>query len=233
MSAGPDNQSSIQKSAPPMTEDEWLASTDAKALLAFVKGKISERKLRLFTCACGRRKLERLYSRSDPRFVAVMARYDDRDRRILDVEERYADGAVSMEALVAVYEEAGNDPTDALDAAYFDPYLDAYYVDADFVDHCGTTPAEVQSVQCKLLHDIIGNPFQPTLVDPSWGKCTDVPVLKMAQAIYDRRSFGDLWVLAIVLEEAGCTNAQVLHHCREPGPHVRGCWVVDLVLGKS
>ena len=58
-------------------------------------------------------------------------------------------------------------------------------------------------------------------------------MLNLAQAIYEERRFGDLPVLADALEEAGCTDADILSHCRGPGPHVRGCWVVDLLLGKQ
>jgi hypothetical protein len=55
----------------------------------------------------------------------------------------------------------------------------------------------------------------------------------MARRIYDERAFHDLPILADALEEAGCTDAEILAHCRSSGEHVRGCWVVDLVLGKT
>jgi hypothetical protein len=58
-------------------------------------------------------------------------------------------------------------------------------------------------------------------------------VSKMAQAIYGDRAFEHLPILADALEEAGCTDAAILDHCRQPGEHVRGCWVVDLLLGKK
>ncbi len=84
--------------------------------------------------------------------------------------------------------------------------------------------------QCNLIRDIFGNPFRPVAADPAW--ITPI-VVAIAAAIYDDRAFDRLPVLADALEEAGCTNADVLLHCREPGEHVRGCWVVDLVLGKA
>ena len=238
-----------------MTEEEWLVSTDLKAMLTFLKGNVSERKLRLFACACGRHRLHR--------------KHDERDRRILEVEERYADGMTSIESLVAEYEAAGNDPVDAMDAAYFDPYLNAYYMHAEYEQSLGTTPQEVRLLHCGLLRDITGNPFRSTTVKRSWGERRENTVLRMAQSIYgllrdsignpfrsttvqrswlirnqsavvrmaqsiyDDRSFDNLPILAHALEEAGCTDAEVLTHCREPGPHVRGCWVVDLILGKS
>ena len=58
-------------------------------------------------------------------------------------------------------------------------------------------------------------------------------MVKFARSIYDNGDFGCLAVLADALEEAGCTNSDILDHCRKPGEHVRGCWVVDLVLGKT
>jgi hypothetical protein len=63
-----------------------------------------------------------------------------------------------------------------------------------------------------------------------WNEST---VTELAQAIYTDRAFDRLPILADALEEAGCTDAAILEHCRGPGPHVRGCWVVDLLLGKE
>ena len=88
-------------------------------------------------------------------------------------------------------------------------------------------------VQAALLRDIFGNPFRPVAIEHGWLTWNDGTIPKIAQAIYDDRAFDRLLVLADALEEAGCTNADLLNHCREPGPHVRGCWVVDLVLGRE
>jgi hypothetical protein len=87
--------------------------------------------------------------------------------------------------------------------------------------------------QAKLVRDIFSNPFRPPSLDPSWLSWNDGTIPKLAQAIYDDRAFDRLPILADALEEAGCTNADILNHCRQPGEHVRGCWVVDLLLGKS
>src|SRR5262249_16188201 len=84
-----------------------------------------------------------------------------------------------------------------------------------------------------LLRDIVGNPFRPVTVDPAWLAWHGGTVVKLAHAIYDERAFERLPVLADALEEAGCTNADILNHCRQPGEHVRGCWVVDAILGKK
>ena len=81
-----------------------------------------------------------------------------------------------------------------------------------------------------LLRDIFGNPFRPVVFDPRWQSETAVT---LATGIYAERAFDRMPILADALEEAGCNNAAILTHCRGDGPHVRGCWVVDLILGKS
>jgi hypothetical protein len=87
-----------------------------------------------------------------------------------------------------------------------------------------------ERAQCDLVRDIFGNPFRPVTLDPAW---LTPKVKTLAQAIYNNRAFERLPELADALAEAGCSNPDILSHCRGPGPHVRGCWVVDLVLGKE
>jgi len=65
---------------------------------------------------------------------------------------------------------------------------------------------------------------------PAWLTST---VTSLAQSIYQERAFDRLPILADALEDSGCTNPDILNHCRQPGEHVRGCWVVDLLLGKE
>ena len=87
--------------------------------------------------------------------------------------------------------------------------------------------------QLALIRDLFGNPFRLPTVNSSWLTWNSGTVCKLAELIYAERAFDRLPILADALEEAGCTDAAILEHCRGPGPHVRGCWVVDLVLGKS
>ena len=87
-------------------------------------------------------------------------------------------------------------------------------------------------VAAVLLSDMF-NPFRPAPVENSWLVWNDAAIPKMAQTIYDAPAFDRLPLLADALEEAGCADADILSHCRTPGEHVRGCWVVDLLLGKS
>jgi hypothetical protein len=82
----------------------------------------------------------------------------------------------------------------------------------------------------RLLREIFGNPFRPVSLNPTWHTTN---VLALVQAIYDDRAFERMPILGDALEDAGCDNADILNHCRQPGEHVRGCWVVDLILGKS
>jgi hypothetical protein len=88
-----------------------------------------------------------------------------------------------------------------------------------------------QVAQCGLLRDILGNPFRPLPhLEPAWLTPT---VVAIACRAYDTCDFAALPVLADALEDAGCDDEKMLSHCRGPGPHVRGCWVIDLLLGKS
>ena len=83
------------------------------------------------------------------------------------------------------------------------------------------------------MRDIFGNPFRPVTVNPGWLAWNDGTVPRIAQAIYDERAFDRMTILADALEDAGCTDQDILGHCRSGGEHVRGCWVVDLLLGKE
>src|SRR5262249_5023998 len=92
------------------------------------------------------------------------------------------------------------------------------------------THRDETSIQCRLLRAVFGNPFRPVSLDPSW---LTLNVVAIAQTIYDDRNFSDFPILGEALEDAGCQDEQILNHCRKPGEHVLGCWVLDLVLGKE
>jgi hypothetical protein len=87
---------------------------------------------------------------------------------------------------------------------------------------------------CRLLRDVFGNPFRPAPPpDPAWLSWDGGLVPRLARSIYDGHRFEGLPVLADALEEAGCADEAVLSHLRQPGEHARGCWVLDLLLGRS
>jgi hypothetical protein len=98
---------------------------------------------------------------------------------------------------------------------------------ADATEHLKSMEIEYQ---CLAVRDIFGNPFRPITADPKW---LTSAVVGLAQAIYDERAFDRLPILGDALEESGCDVTDVLEHCRQPGEHVRGCWVVDLLLNKT
>ena len=82
-----------------------------------------------------------------------------------------------------------------------------------------------------IIRDVFGNPFRPVAFDPAWR--TDTAV-SLAKGMYESRDFGAMPILADALQDAGCTSDDILTHCRDShATHVRGCWVVDLVLGKE
>jgi hypothetical protein len=86
-------------------------------------------------------------------------------------------------------------------------------------------------IQCALIRDIFGNPFQPLpRIEPS---CVNSNVVGIAKAIYQERQFDQLAVLGDALEDMGCTNTDILWHLRSPGPHVRGCWCLESILEMS
>jgi hypothetical protein len=188
-----------------MTEEEWLTCADLTPMLEFLRGKASDRKLRLFAVACCRGTWETLYP-ADSRWA-------------VEVAERYADGQVSQ-AKLAVAQRA----TIAAMPFTFRVVCSEYPVEAaEVTAHC-------RAGKVIYLRDIFGNPFRPVALDPTWLTPT---VKAIAQQIYNEQTFERMPVLADSLEEAGCDSQNMLNHCRQPGVHVRGCWALDLVLGKE
>jgi len=219
-----------------MTEAEWLAATGPTPMLEFLRGKVSDRKLRLFAVACCRRVWHLLP--------------DERSRKAVEVAERYADGkAIGEEVLVALSEakKVKGFRRQVTGIRHQTPKLAAALslslnTEQRFLIHvAGNTAclteekdkpdAQEQHLQSELLRDIFGNLFRSVSVDPSW-LTSDVRIL--AEGIYQDHAFDRMPILADALQDAGCTNDEVLNHCRDTSlTHVRGCWVVDLVLGKE
>jgi hypothetical protein len=221
-----------------MTEAEWLACTEPGRLnfwVVLTAGKrYSNRKSKLFEVACCRQ------------IWHIIT--DARCRRAIEVVELFADGVASEDDLVmaqsALRVRRSRRITVgklALSVAGGSNIFSRLGADAREVElrHAGLDPddktadAAAMSRQAGLYRDIFGNPFRPVPIDPTWLAWNDGTVPRMALAIYNDRAFDQLPILADALEEAGCTDADILAHCRSEGPHVRGCWVVDLLLGKS
>jgi hypothetical protein len=151
----------------------------------------------------------------------------------VSVVERWVDGQESVSELDTArpffwFSPPGNVWSATKEAAWGDAFAAGVW--AGF-DQAGFIAAMVE--QCDLLRDIIGNPFRPIAVEPGWLSWNDGTIPKLAQAIYEERMFDCLPILADALEEVGCSDPDLLGHLRGPGPHVRGCWVVDLILGRE
>jgi hypothetical protein len=104
---------------------------------------------------------------------------------------------------------------------------------ADFDDPAWARDAAGAAAQVALIRDIFGNPFRPVTAEPAWLRWHDGTVPRIARGIYDDYRFADMPILHDALLDAGCDDEDVLAHCRTPDGHVRGCWVIDLLLEKS
>lgn len=209
-----------------MTEAEWLKSDDLSVLMDSVNP--SERKLRLFTAACAR--------------LIWHLLEDEHSRTAIELSELSADQFVAYRDLDAVSGEAERVFEDHLDLEEDDPRIGAAHVASyasspDMSKELALDVAGGLQLATALLRDIVGNPFHPVSVDATWQTPT---VVSLVRAAYEERilPIGELdsarlAVLADVLKDAGCTEAEILSHLRSPGPHVRGCWAVDALLGKS
>jgi hypothetical protein len=217
-----------------MTEKQWLACTDPEKMLDQQEN-ASDRKLRLFGCACCRQVWASL---TEGRFLAAV-----------EVAERFADGRASNKELAAAKRASGA----ALERSGSSGVVGATYCALGTAWSCTRNPPTAATYplwvftdeadrkrQVLILRDLFGNPYRPVSIRPTWLACGDGTVVKMAQSIYDDRELpagtldpARLAVLADALEEAGCTEKPVLSHLRAAGPHVRGCWVLDLILGKE
>jgi hypothetical protein len=202
-----------------VTEAEWLNCIDAVDSWGPLRGHVSERKHRLFVCACCRLWHHNLSA-------AIL--------KALEVAERFADELVGWEELAAAEEEA----ITALDRT---GNRAGHFAIWSLHPHPGKGSGEVVGCIRKhegrehtaILLELLGNPFRPVTIVPSIFAWNDGTIPKLAQGIYEERAFDRLPILADALEEAGCQDQDILGHCRSGGEHVRGCWVLDLLLGKS
>ncbi|HEY1189490.1 MAG TPA: hypothetical protein VGE74_17695 [Gemmata sp.] len=229
-----------------MTETEWLACNHPDDMLPFLQGVVSDRKLRLVACeAC--RDLFGLLSRLAPGAVPD----DEVVWSGLHAAERFLETRLRPGELEAVsslvyahsnskrwleYAIASTARPSAWEAC------DQTFMGLrDFADEVGWyLPGPVPEMdgagfwdgvrQAALLRDVFGNPFRPAAFAPEWRTDT---VVALAAQMYETRSFEAMPILGDALQDAGCDSDEVLSHCRGPGPHVRGCFVADLALGRT
>jgi hypothetical protein len=214
-----------------MTEVEWESGIDPAPMLGFVCGKASDRKLRLFAAACF------------GRLVALLP--DPRQRRGIEMLEQLAEGTVTRAECRGVTAEVrraippddrivGSSPADHLH--YIALMLYREFCSSSIAVHAVhaadglADSAAERRQQARLMRCIFGNPFRPMAVDPRWLSPTTV---SLARSIYEERTFDRLPILAGALEDAGCHQSDLLAHCRDEAPHARGCWVIDLALGRE
>ena len=228
-----------------MTEIEWFDCTDPTPMLEFLRAneKIMERRLRQFAIGCCCR---------------VWHLMPNEGKQLIEVVERFAEGKLirrQRDAAVATFRAAhgrfgANTPI--LRAAYRckNMSIDAFTANivgeniavaagnavGEIATHsaiCNAAYSAERAGQATLIRCIFGNPFRPVTVNPGWLNWNDGTIPRIAQAIYEERAFDRMPILADALEDADCDNADILAHCRSEEPHNRGCWLVDLLLGKE
>lgn len=204
-----------------MTEVEWLACEVAFQPLIYAREVASVRRLRLIAAAYAT-------------WLQTLPHYQADAKPCADLIERMADAPVPWREFEGeLYARPGGwqlshtlGPDDRVGQNLNKM---VWFAEQEF--EARNENPQIAHVQLRaILHEVVGNPFHPVAFDPAWR--TDA-VVGLARTIYECRAFDWLPVLADALEDAGCADAAVLAHCRGPGPHVRGCWVVDLVLGKT
>jgi hypothetical protein len=206
-------------------------------MLQLLAGRASDRKLRLFVVAACRRAWGLLN--------------DERSRAVVEAGERFADGAATAEDLRAAYEAApGGWPAAnvATCAGMANADMAARWVTGSVGALAASgvrkavarTRAAAGRPLCALLRELFGNPFRPVTLPPVWLAWQGGTTVRLARSAYDNSTFPSglldnvrLKVLSDALEEAGCADPVILGHLRSGGEHVRGCHVVDAVLGKS
>lgn len=224
-----------------MTEAEWNGCSNPHEMLLHVRGQATDRKLRLIAVACCERAKQ--YTESWYHELA-------------DIAEAFADAKVTAQEMqdVLAQHECSNDHPDRaafyhtaeLNIAEHIPFLVGDL--GDWIASCTVADDVKRSYEdwqreenrlariedaktAEQIREILGPfPFRAFTADPTW---LTTAVLRLAQAIYDDRTYDRLPVLADALEDAGCHDPDMLAHCRCPGPHLRGCWVVDLLTGRK
>ena len=229
-----------------MTETEWLACEDPELMLERLPRHMSGRKGCLLGCACCRRNWKHLRDARLTVAVETIERVVDGLAPVGEVQRVSVDARaahdfiwsdaseqrwwyVSERAAGAVVELCGA----LLRTASLRNVMNSNCECSVFAsDADGAFAMETERrAQASLIRDIFGNPFRPVSFAPEWRTSTAVA---LAAQMYESRDFSAMPILADALQDAGCDNDDILNHCRDAQPtHVRGCWVVDLVLGKS
>jgi hypothetical protein len=220
-----------------MTEADWLSCTDPSPMLQYLWGRAGDRPLYPFAVALLRPVWKALKSPRSRRAVEMAEKYADRQVSWKEFAQAHVGADLAAE-LPRRADIAKMDPTKLALLREAQPFHEAAALATaahirENIRECAQlvsgTDTTVLAFQAATLRDIIGNPFRPVAVDPAW---LTPNVGALATTIYEDRAFDRMPILADALEEAGCDNDDILAHCRGPGAHVRGCWILDLVLVK-
>ncbi len=212
-----------------MTRREWAACKDPAAMLLLLQdqGLHTERKARLFGCACCRR---------------LVGLLPEEGRRAIEVVERYVDGLASREEVDAArraFTAGSGNPERAFPTYLAMTYLmsksrhdPARWISRGAAQAAGDQAAEL-AAQADIIRCLFGSPPFRLAIRQEWLSFGDGTVTKMARGIYEERAFDRMPILADALLDAGCGDEILLGHLRGPGQHWRGCWVLDLLVGKQ
>ena len=207
------------------TETWWLKSYDYTTMMKFMGARLSARKRLLFGCATARMVWKHVVK--------------PRNRNAVLTSEAYADGLATRDEMEAAWmnlawERAMYSEWHIVALTAGLPYSAPTQADRDRFARANTAPFERSREEWSdALRDIAGNPFQERVLRPHWLLADDRAATALAESIYDEHAFERLPILADALEDGGCDGEPILAHLRGPGPHFRGCWALDLVLGKD
>ena len=237
-----------------MTEADWLTETAAPAaLLRRVAGKVPARKLRLVACAAWHLVGHHAENPGVAEWVTTAEQFADGCVEVNEIEaaERQAAGVVT--GVEWWRTNAGQAALVAAASAVIADFATGADRCVAWVVECATRAAPDGQKQaaaartrrqvCHLIREVVGNPFRPWAVVPDWlgggvvqpdGRTVRVGDVarRLAEGIQADQAFDRLPILADALEEGGVTDPELLTHCRGGAGHVRGCWAVDVVLGK-
>lgn len=229
-----------------MTEREWLTSTSAQRMLQYIVERCGDRKPRLFAVACYRRLVPMLSDRARCARARTSLAFVRRGLRAMTVAERYAEGEAGdaeRQAARQNIEDGGGAVAWTAFAALAHPcraaeagnsaVLAAVWALGEKTAAARAVRKELRVWQRGAVRDLFGNPFRPSSIEPDWLAWNGRAIARMARDIYERAAFERLPLLADALEEAGCTDAALINHLRDDGLHFRGCWALDLLLGKE
>jgi hypothetical protein len=222
---------------------EWLIGDNLSPLLVALRGQASERKLRLFACACCRRIWGEIPGDLNRRAVEAVEEHPQLSREQFPDVFSHPVLSDALRASSSVEHEHFRSTAywavKYLGRTYYKltPF-DCALIAAHHAAKCANAArpgGQEEAAQAALLRCLFGDPDRPAAADPRW--VTPLAV-SLATAAYDRRALPSgeldaaiLSVLGDALEDAGCTDDDLLGHLRSPGPHVLGCRAVDLVLG--